>query len=174
MIVDAHAHILNEDYGDVKKILEEYKRAGIDKGILVPGGMMDVRIMTKYITGEIQPQVGTVPNNLVEDAIKKYPDKFWGFYCVNPLEGKCVLDKLENAKNKGFVGLKLAPMVHQFSLSSRIVRELADICGELQIPFYSHVVFSPAASTKKFCTLVEEFPKTTFILGLLRFKKSGI
>ena len=51
MIVDAHAHILNEDYGDVKKILEEYKRAGIDKGILVPGGMMDVRIMTKYITG---------------------------------------------------------------------------------------------------------------------------
>lgn len=43
MIVDAHAHILNEDYGDVKKILEEYKRAGIDKGILVPGGMMDVR-----------------------------------------------------------------------------------------------------------------------------------
>ena len=27
MIVDAHAHILNEDYGDVKKILEEYKRA---------------------------------------------------------------------------------------------------------------------------------------------------
>ncbi|RHK58906.1 hypothetical protein DW054_16715, partial [Dorea formicigenerans] len=34
---------------------------------------------------------------------KKYPDKFWGFYCVNPLEGKCVLDKLENAKNKGFV-----------------------------------------------------------------------
>ncbi|RHK58905.1 hypothetical protein DW054_16710 [Dorea formicigenerans] len=85
------------------------------------------------------------------------------------MEGKCVLDKLENAKNKGFVGLKLAPMVHQFSLSSRIVRELADICGELQIPFYSHVVFSPAASTKKFCTLVEEFPKTTFILGHMGF-----
>ena len=40
---------------------------------------MDVRIMTKYITGEIQPQVGTVPNNLVEDAIKKYPDNFGDF-----------------------------------------------------------------------------------------------
>ena len=169
MIVDAHAHVLNEDYGDVKKILEEYKKAGIDKGILVPGGMMDVRIMTKYITGEIQPHVETVPNNLVEDALLKYPDKFWGFYCINPLEGKCVLDKLENAKNRGFVGLKLAPMVHQFSLGSKIVRELAEVCGELQIPFYSHVVFSPAASTKKFCTLVEEFPKTTFILGHMGF-----
>jgi predicted TIM-barrel fold metal-dependent hydrolase len=169
MIIDAHAHAVNNEIGNVEVLLEQYKKAGIDKGILVAGGMLDVRKMTKYITGEIVPKIGDIPNNLVEDALKKYPDKFYGFYNVNPHEGKAALEQLEHAVKRGFKGLKLAPMVHQFSLSCNTVLELAELCGDLNIPFYSHVVFSAAASTNKMYNLAKQFPKTTFILGHMGF-----
>lgn len=172
MIIDAHAHIVNNDIGNSEVLLKQYKCAGIDKGVLVPGGMLDVRKMTKYINGEIQPKVDFIPNNLVEEAFTKFPDKFYGFYNVNPHQGKETLIELENAVKRGFVGLKLAPMVHQFSLSSKTVYELADLCGDLNIPFYSHVVFSAAASTNKMYKLAKDFPKTKFILGHMGFGPS--
>jgi len=174
MIIDGHAHILDTDYGDAKALLEQYKVAGVDKGILVPGGMLDVRKMTKYINGEEQPDVSQVPNFLVENAIAEYPDRFYGFYCVNPHKGKPVLDELKTAMQKGFCGLKLAPMVHQFSLSAPIIMELAELCGILDIPFYTHTVYSPAASTKKMNQLVKKFPKTNFILGHMGFGPSDV
>lgn len=172
MIIDAHAHIVNNDIGNAEVLLAQYKMAGIDRGILVPGGMLDVKKMTKYINGEEEPKASYIPNDLVENAVKKYPDKFYGFYCVNPHDGKKTLDDLARAVKKGFVGLKLAPMVHQFSLSSKTVCELADLCGQLNIPFYSHVVFSAAASTNKMYKLAKDFPKTTFILGHMGFGPS--
>ncbi|MDS0527098.1 amidohydrolase family protein [Clostridium sp. SHJSY1] len=169
MIIDGHAHVTEAGYGNIDTLLAQYKEAKIDKGVLVPGGMLDVRQITKYISGEKQPETMEVPNHLVLDAIKKYPDKFYGFYCVNPHMGKTTLHQLEEAVKQGFVGLKLAPMVHQFSFSSNIIYELAELCGELGIPFYAHVVYSPAASTNKFNNLVKMFPKTKFILGHMGF-----
>lgn len=169
MIIDGHAHITDAEYGNLDTLLAQYAEAKIDKGVLVPGGMLDVRQMTKYISGEKQPETMEVPNYLVSETIKKYPDKFYGFYCVNPNKGKSVLDELEGAVKQGFAGLKLAPMVHQFSFSANIVYELAELCGELGIPFYAHVVYSPAASTNKFHNLVRTFPKTRFILGHMGF-----
>jgi len=174
MIIDGHAHVTESDYGSAELLLQRYSESGIDKGILVPGGMLDVRQMTKYINGKEQPKGDMIPNNLVKNAIEKYPDKFFGFYCVNPHKGNEILEDLSQAVENGFVGLKLAPMVHQFSLSSKMVYELADLCGNLNIPFYTHVVFSPAASTKKMFQLAKEFPKTTFILGHMGFGPSDM
>jgi uncharacterized protein len=175
LIIDAHAHVSDTDFGNAETLLKQYENAGVDKGILVPGGMLDVRKMTRYITGQESPASLDVPNHLIEKAIRKYPDKFHGFYCVNPHLGEPVIEELIHAvKEKGFVGLKLAPMVHQFSLSSEIILKLAETCGELGIPFYSHVVFSPAASTKKFAYLAELFPKTNFILGHMGFGPADV
>ena len=170
MIIDGHAHLCKDEYGNVETLLEQYKIAKIDKGVLVPGGMLDVRKMTSYITNEAKPKGEYIPNDIVEEAIRKYPDKFYGFYCVNPHLGEKSLEDFEDAiKNRGFKGLKLAPMVHQFSLTSNIVMQLADLCGDLNVPFFSHVVYSPAANTKKFEKLVSEFKNTTFVLGHMGF-----
>lgn len=174
MIVDAHAHICEAEYGNLDTLLDQYLGAKIDKAVLVPGGMLDVRKMTKYISGEEKPVTTEVPNHLVANAIGKYPDKFYGFYCVNPHKGESVLDELKNAVMKGFVGLKLAPTVHQFSLTAPIVLKLAELCGELDIPFYTHVVFSAAASTKKMEYLAKSFPKTKFIIGHMGFGPADV
>ena len=172
MIIDGHAHISDTDYGNVDKLIEIYNDLGIDRGLIVPGGMLDVRIMTKYVTGTLTPTNVIPPNELIKSALEKYPDRFWGFYCVNPSGGQTVLSEFEDAIRNGFSGLKLSPMNHQFSLSSSVVKELAKLCGELNVPFYTHVLFSPAANSKKIYMLAKEFAETNFIIGHMGFGPS--
>jgi len=169
MIIDAHAHVSDYEYGNVDTLLTQMKESKIDKAVLVPGGMLDIIKMTKYITGEEQPNGTYIPNDLIETLINQYPDKFYGYYCVNPHLGDSTLGELRDAVKRGFSILKLAPMVHQFSLTSNTVLRLVDLCGELDIPLYTHVVYSPAASTKKVIQLAKMFPKTNIILGHMGF-----
>ena len=83
---------------------------------------------------------------------------------------KVILCKhLENSRKQGFSGLKLSPLSHQFTFSSKRVKELAQLCSEYEFPIYSHVVYSPGASTGKFVQLAKQFPKTNFIIGHMGF-----
>jgi len=168
MIIDAHAHISETDYGNAELYLQQIKEAGIDQGVVVPGGMMDVRIMTEYIIGRKNPE-NLVPNNeYVQKSIKANPDVLRGYFCVDPHEANAS-NKLEQAFRTGYKGLKLSPMTHQFSFSSKAIAELAELCGNYGYPVYTHVVYSPGASTAKFAALAKQFPKTNFILGHMGF-----
>ncbi len=168
MIIDAHAHISDTEYGNAQLYLEQLKEAGIEQGVVVPGGMMDVRKMTDYITGQAKPEKPEPDNQYVANFCQAKPENFKGFICVNPHDPQA-LEKLEEGFGEGFVGLKLSPMSHEFSFSSKIVAELAACCGDYGFPMYSHVVFSPGASTAKFTSLAWQFPKTNFILGHMGF-----
>lgn len=174
MIIDAHAHVTYADYGCADLLISEMDAHGIDKAVLFPGGMIDVRKMTTYITGADPVSQDNIPNELVESLFTKYSDKFYGFYCVNPNHGEETVEKFRLAIKRGFSGLKLAPIVHRFALNSRTVHELATACGELDVPLYSHVVFSPGASTEKFGLLAKQFPNTKFILGHMGFGPSDV
>lgn len=167
MIIDAHAHISTTDYGNVELYLEQLKVAGIQQGVVVPGGMLDVRRMTDYITGGRKPD-SVIPNNhYVQESCAAQPS-LWGFHCSNPHDANA-LEELEKSFQQGRRGLKLSPMSHQFSFASKAVAALAACCGEYGYPVYSHVVFSPGASTARFVGLARQFPKTNFILGHMGF-----
>ncbi|HBF38403.1 MAG TPA: amidohydrolase [Firmicutes bacterium] len=168
MIMDAHAHISETSYGNTRLYLEQLKEAGIEQGVVVPGGMMDVRKMTDYITGQAKPDQPEPNNQYVADFCHAQTGKFKGFICINPHDPQA-LEKLEEGFRNGFAGLKLSPMSHEFSFSSKILAELAACCGNYGFPVYSHVVFSPGASTAKFASLAWQFPKTNFILGHMGF-----
>jgi len=165
MIIDAHAHVSREEYGNKEVLLSQMKEAGVDKTILVPGGMMDVRKMTGYLLQREQPKGDPIPNEVVDELIAEHPDKFFGFQCVNPNQGATAVEDFRKAVAQGKKGLKLAPIIHRVSLASATVKELAKTCGELGVPFYTHVIFHPDASTEKVGLLAREFPRTTFILG---------
>ena len=165
MIIDGHAHVSREDYGNKEVLLSQMKEAGIDKAILVPGGMIDVRKMTSYLLQRAQPKGDPIPNEVVDELIAEHPDKFIGFHCINPHHGQKAVEEFRQAVGRGKKGLKLAPLIHRFSLTSDTVKELAKTCGELRVPFYTHVVFHPDASTDKVALLAKEFPHTTIILG---------
>jgi uncharacterized protein len=168
MIIDGHAHVAPTDYGSTEKYIAALQAAGIDRGVVVPGAMMDVRRMTDYITGTAKPE-NPVPNNdYVEESCTANQQVLTGFVCVNPHDPNA-LALLEKGFQNGSRGLKLSPMSHQFSFASKSIAALASLCGQYGFPVYTHVVFSPGASTAKFIEVAKQFPKTNFILGHMGF-----
>lgn len=168
MIIDAHAHVSDSDYGNVNLYLEQLKQAGVDQGVVVPGGMMDVRKMTNYVIGRSKPENPVPDNAYVMKAVKANQATLKGFMCIDP-HASDAMPKLEQGVREGFVGLKFNPMSHQFSFASKAVADLVSSCGSHGIPVYSHVLFSPGASTEKFVALAKQFPRTNFILGHMGF-----
>lgn len=168
MIIDAHTHLSNTDYGNVDLYLEQAEMAGIDRGVAVPGGMLDVRILTNYIIGRTSPSKEPPDNAYVESAIKTHSPRLVGLCCVDPHSTDAVQTLTESLK-RGSRGLKLSPMSHQFSFASKAVAELVACCEQYEVPVYSHVLFSPGASTERFVSLARQFPRTNFILGHMGF-----
>ncbi len=168
MIIDGHSHIFQSEIGSAEQYLAALRDAGIDMGIVVPGGTVDVRRMTDYIIGRAKPSSDPPDNGYIKAAVEKAAGKLVGFCCLNPYaEGASQM--LEDAFRSGFRGLKLSPMSHQFSFASRAVAELAAVCGDYGLPLYSHVLYNPGASTERFISLAKQFPKTNFILGHMGF-----
>ncbi|WP_139489871.1 amidohydrolase family protein [Brevibacillus dissolubilis] len=167
MIIDAHAHISNTDYGNLTLYLQQLKEAGIDQGVVVPGAMLDVRKMTDYITGRAKPENPVPDNDYIQTSFGEQ-EALHGFVCINPHQADA-MEILEKAAQAGFRGLKLSPMSHEFSFASKIVNALAERCGELGFPMYTHVLYNPGASTPKFVQLAKNHPKTNFIIGHMGF-----
>lgn len=166
MIIDGHAHISMSEYGNEKLLLSQMKEAKIDKALVVAGGLIDVRLMSKYIDGTLKPKPVEPIIDYIEKLLEEYADSFYAFVTVDPHIGERAVEYVENAiKNRPFKGLKMAPMCHNFSFEDSIVKELAVLCGDLNVPFYTHTTDHPVSSTYAFGNLVEEFPNTTFILG---------
>ncbi|GMQ61653.1 amidohydrolase family protein [Vallitalea maricola] len=177
MIIDAHTHISDTDYGNIDIYEKESSVAGIDKSILFPGGSIDVRKMTRYITMKDAPPKVPFNNKLIGDIVKRNPDKYRAFMGINPkaLNTKDTLDILEKGvKEEGFVGLKLSPTSHQLSFFDATVQELFKLCGELGIPVYAHTGFGAGISTDDFAACAKDFPETNFILGHMGFGPADI
>ena len=122
MIIDAHAHISETTYGNVKIYLTQLEESGIDQGVVVPGGMMDVRKMTDYITGRAKPENVEPNNRYIKECCRKHSANIRGFICLNPHDPNA-REQLEAGFRQGFRGLKLSPMTHEFSFGSKIVAD---------------------------------------------------
>lgn len=168
MIVDAHAHLSDTSYGNTEQYLEQLKESGIQGGIVVPGGTLDVRKMTDYIVGRAQPENIIPDNTYILKAAQNQHSILSGLICIDP-HAEDAVNKLTTGFRQGFRGLKLSPLTHQFSFASRAVAELASCCGEWGYPIYSHVLYSPGASTARFVALARQFPQANFILGHMGF-----
>ncbi len=167
-MIDGHAHVSETDYGSVEQYLAQLAVSGIAQGVVVPGGMLDVRKMTDYVTGRAKPEHPDPNNRYIQACCQRHPTQISGFICINPHDpdGRA---KLEEGFEQGFRGLKLSPLSHEFSFASKAVADLAAGCGEHGLPLYTHVVYSPGASTARLVALARQFPGTNFILGHMGF-----
>lgn len=173
MIIDGHAHISDTDYGNVELYVQALDEAGVEKGVVVPGGMMDVREMTLYIMGEKESEE-EIPNNVVYNAIKKYPERLKGYVCINPLEEDSAFATFEEGIKNGCVGVKLNPMSHKFAFSGEVLDVIAEECGKQNLPIYTHTLFNPGASTEKLGVFSQRHPETNFILGHMGFGPADV
>jgi predicted TIM-barrel fold metal-dependent hydrolase len=168
MIVDGHAHVGASDYGNLDVLLRLLDQAGIDRVLCVPGGTVDVRQMTRVVMGRLRPDPN-VPNHLVYAALERYPDRVYGFVCINPREGSAAVRTMEDGFRHGCRGVKLSPITHGFGFDEVVLADIASACGERGFPVYSHVVGKPGGTTPDYAAFARRFPGTNFILGHMGF-----
>ena len=168
MIVDGHAHVSASDYGNIAELLRQLDQAGIDRALIVPGGMVDVRQMSRVLMGKIRPDP-SIPNQQVYSAIDNHSERIHGLVCINPRSGPAAIQTMEDGFRHGCRGVKLAPIVHEFGFNEPVLAEVAAACGERGFPLYAHVLPKPGCTTADYAALAQRWPRTNFILGHMGF-----
>lgn len=161
MIIDAHAHVSPTTYGSTEQYLKQLRQSGIDQAVICPGGMIDVRKMSDFISGAKKPDE-TPKNDYVESSVKAN-SMLSGVACVDPC-GPQAVDMLDRCLKKGSLGLMVSPLVHKFSFFDDSMADLAALCGERGVPILSHNAWRPGANTVDYVALARKFPGTNFIL----------
>jgi predicted TIM-barrel fold metal-dependent hydrolase len=168
VIVDGHAHVSASDYGNIEMLLHQLDQAAIDRVLVVPGGMVDVRQMSRVLMGKLRPDPN-IPNDQVYATLDRHGDRVYGLVCINPRAGSAALAMMEDGFRHGCRGVKLAPIVHQFGFREAVLSEVAAACGERGFPVYTHVLPLPGCTTADYAALARRWPGTDFILGHMGF-----
>jgi predicted TIM-barrel fold metal-dependent hydrolase len=158
LIIDGHAHIGRHMHGTLPfpagadDLFKEMKACGvgIDKAVIAgPIGQA-------YDYSEL--------NDMVVEAVKKYPDTFVGYARVNPWF-KGAVDDLARCHKLGLIGLKLHPMFSSFYPNDPVVYPLIEKAHELGVVVQIHTGLSYYALPSFVLDLAERFPDVTFIMA---------
>ncbi len=94
--IDAHCH----PEGDLEKQLEIADRLGIEK--------MQISMPVTNFSGSDPegPEQVRKNNDIVISAVRKHPDRFIGFFTLNPLYRKESMDEMKRCVDLGLIGYK--------------------------------------------------------------------
>jgi predicted TIM-barrel fold metal-dependent hydrolase len=96
--MDAHTHIFSDK--DIEGVLDHADRLGIEK-------LQISKPVTNYSGNEPEgPEIVRECNNVIISAIKKHPDRFIGFFTLNPRYTKESLEELKRCVDQGMAGYK--------------------------------------------------------------------
>ena len=111
--IDAHSHVgyfggwADVGYTD-EQMVAEMDRYGIEKSV-----------------------VSYMDNTVVEQAVKRFPDRFVGITWANPYEGdKAVETVVREVREHGFQGIKLHPLLNAFTANDAVVHPLMEVGGK--------------------------------------------
>ncbi|MCQ8117994.1 amidohydrolase family protein [Methylomonas rosea] len=182
MIIDGHRHIIDS----YQPILAEMDAFGIDKTVLVGVGVRDlgpVTIADSWVfrwhflfrtlgmlkarqlvsSPAFQSNLLTNPrNDAVLAAIKRRPDRFWGFAFINP-ESAQAPDELQRCLDQGMQGLKLALVQYPTDLCGAKMAALCEVAAGQAIPVFMHLGLTKASSHAD--GLIKHFPQVKFIIA---------
>ncbi|PAE37838.1 amidohydrolase family protein [Bacillus sp. 7884-1] len=107
-------------------------------------------------------------NELVADAIDRFPDRFLGWAAVNPMIPES-MEEVELYLNKpGFIGVKAHPFMHEYSIKA--LDPVAAMCESKGVPMIIHLSSEPDS----FKYLPDNYPNLKLIYahaGLPFWKK---
>jgi hypothetical protein len=108
------------------KMAEEYKSLNL-AGILVGWD-------TESATG-----IPALSNDYIAKLVKRYPDIFVGFACVDPWKGEKAVDEIDRAINElGLCGVKFHPIAQRFYPNDYRFYPIWEKCAELKVPVTIH------------------------------------
>ena len=107
----------------------------------------------------------------ITDAMKRYPERIKGYYCVNPKLGIDV-EEIKRAfkENPGYVGLKFLPDYHRTALTDDVYAPALELANKHKMLVLSHtwgvsMNGESCNSADKVIGVLERYPDITFIMG---------
>ena len=142
----------------IEDTIKDMDEAGVDKAVIVA---VDAETTFGFKT----------PNELVAEAVKKYPDRLIGFAGVDPRKGKLALDELEYAvKELGMKGLKFIPHLNELRTNDPLFYPIYELAQDLGIPVLFHTGNQFHAGTRlKYCHPIDlddvavDFPRLKIV-----------
>ena len=112
-------------------------------------------------------------NDIVFEAMQRYPGRIYGEAFVNPGYTKETLEELDRCvRELGFVGVKL---YHQYFMDDPAMFPLVEKCIELDIPILMHCahIMDPATTKRQprcsggdhMANIARRYPEATFLMG---------
>lgn len=76
-------------------------------------------------------------NDLVEDAIKRFPNRFLGWAAFNPIISESLEEVEHYLSQPGFIGVKAHPFMHQYKIEK--LAPVAALCESKGVPIIIHL-----------------------------------
>jgi hypothetical protein len=152
-IVDAHAFIGENLFGrgqSVPELLRNMEACGIDQAVIAP---------------HRPPQYALWPaNQMVGEALKAHPDRFFGLARLDPWQGLQALEDLRRAHQEfGVKGLLLHPWEEVFQVSSHNVDPLVEYAVAERLFVVIEAGYPLLSHPLDIAELAHRHPNCTFI-----------
>ena len=165
MIIDAHTHIGRMahqplDYVTIDDVVPFWNRYGIVKACL-----------SSILGLACEPSEG---NDMVKEAMERYPKRIIGFMTLNPKLGSESLREIDKRCKQGFRGIKLHPSINNydgtgggnFDITPKLLGPIIEKSLEYDLPILIHIAKSKAV-TDGIDRILKEYPEAKIILAHL-------
>ena len=158
---DSHCH-LKPTQKHLDLLLSSMDRSYIEKSFVVGGGLLHQNELA--LPTELRSKKSneiTCDNQLIAKLCQQHSERLFPFFFANPEVDQVVYPSLAS----DFYGLKLAPIIHDFSFRDESVCRLLEIACKASHPVYSHCLTRVGVEVKDFVTMAQAHPDMVFILG---------
>lgn len=105
-------------------------------------------------------------NNLVAEAIRKFPERIIGLAHIDPSTGISALKEIDRCLEMGFKGLKLHPVYDAYVIfDSRLLFPVLEKAAKNRLPILIHTGTPPMSTPIHIGYLAQHFPEVNFICG---------
>ena len=161
-VIDAHTHL--GDFKMVKNGVRSWMAEDLVTRMDRTG--VDVSVVCHLIsplsdTVEFQPA-----NDLVLDAVRRYPDRLVGVCVVNPKLGTSAVAEARRGLAAGMRGIKVHPILHgNFHIDSAVMDPIMAVAGEAGVPVVTHSDFGSRCCTPyQVARLAVRFPAVRIVM----------
>jgi len=165
-IVDAHTHLgYWHNFFNYWRTAEDMVREMDVCGIRCCVSSAHAGISVDYIYGNTQ----------VIDAMREFPDRIYGYCCVNPhYPADEIRDEIKRCFDMGMVAIKFHPEMHLYPVDGDGYRSAWEYADEHGLVVLSHTTTgSPLDGTTMFEKLANDYPNAKILLGHSGFSYEG-
>jgi uncharacterized protein len=160
-IVDAHAHVMLQDFGSLKassmeSLIDHYTRLGVEQ---IWFSSVDALIQN-------QTDLHRRSNDLLAEYQERFKPRIVGLATVNPRGGDDSARELERAVGQlALCGLKIHGWLQPVSTVDPCLEPIFAVADRMQLTVLFHDGTPPYTSSLQIAWLAEKYPHCTMILG---------